>query len=101
MVPECLISGPDAGISGEQIQNDGLFKAGELSNVTIPWLLDDVEHRIMITSTGAVVLVQDYKSNQGLELQIIVDVYDRLLSKVWDEKKSRRQSDNITIPIEP
>jgi|GEM_PF-2566629 len=94
-----------AGISGEQIQHDGLFKKllkdGELSNVTIPWLMDNVEHRLMITSTGAIVLVQDYRANQGLELQIIMDVYEKLLSKVWDEKKSRRQNDATTIPVEP
>lgn len=94
-----------AGLSGDQIQHDGLFKKllkdGELSNVTIPWMLENVEHRVMITSTGAVILVQDYRSNQGLELQIVVDVYDKLLSKVWAEKKGRRQAEGIDIPVEP
>lgn len=88
-----------AGLSGEQIQDDALFKKllkdGELSNVTIPWLLDGTEHRVMITASGAVVLVQDYKANQGLELQIATDVYDRLLSKVWEEKKDRRCSSDV------
>jgi hypothetical protein len=94
-----------AGISGDQIQHDGLFKRllkdGELSNVTIPWLLDNVEHRVMVTSTGAIILSHDYKSNQGLELQLVVDVYDKWLSKVWNEKKTRRQNDAIPIPVEP
>jgi hypothetical protein len=94
-----------AGLSGDQIQHDGLFKrllkVGEHSNVTIPWLLDNAEHRVMVTSTGAIILIQDYKMNQGLELQVVVDVYDKLLSKVWIEKKGRRQSDSIDIPLEP
>lgn len=92
-----------AGISGDQIQDDALFKKllkdGELSNVTIPWLLDGTEHRVMITGSGAVVLVQDYKANQGLELQIVMDVYDRLLRCVWEEKKARRP--NVDVPVEP
>ncbi len=80
-----------------KIQDDGLFKRllkeGELSNVTVPWLLDEAEHRVMITSTGAIVLAQDYKANQGLELHIATDVFDKLLSKVWQEKKRRRPGD--------
>jgi hypothetical protein len=92
-----------AGIHGEQIQQDGLFtkllKDGELSNVTIPWKLDDAEHRIMITASGGVVLVQDYKANLGLELKIVMDVHERLLSKVWEEKKSRKREEEI--PVEP
>jgi len=92
-----------AGISGDQIQDDALFKKllkeGELSNVTIPWLLDDIEHRVMVTGAGAVVLVQDYRANQGLELQIVMDVHDKLLSKVWEERKGRRAG--ADIPVEP
>lgn len=92
-----------AGISGEQIQDDALFKKllkdGELSNVTVPWLLDGVEHRVMITSAAAIVLVQDYRANQGLELQIIVDVFDRLLVKVWEERKTRKAGPEI--PVDP
>lgn len=92
-----------AGISGEQIQDDALFKKllkeGELSNVTVPWLLDGIEHRVMITSSAALVLIHDYRDNQGLELQIVTDVYDKLLSKVWEEKKSRRHG--AEIPVEP
>lgn len=92
-----------AGLSGDQIQDDSLFKKllkdGELSNVTIPWPLDGTEHRVMVTGTGAVVLVQDYKANQGLELQIVTDVYDKLISKVWEEKKGRRS--HIDTPVEP
>jgi hypothetical protein len=87
-----------ANLTGEQIQDDGLFKRllkdGELSNVTIPWMLDDAEHRVMITSTGAVVLAHDYKANQGLELHIVTDVFDKLLSKVWEEKKRKKPGDD-------
>lgn len=92
-----------AGIHGEQIQQDGLFKKllkdGELSNVTIPWKMDDAEHRIMITASSGVVLIQDYKANLGLELKIVMDVHERLLSKVWDEKRSRKKEEEI--PVEP
>lgn len=87
-----------AGLSGDQIQDDALFKkllkVGEMSNVTIPWMFDDAEHRIMLTGGGAVVLVQDYKANQGFELQLATDVFDKLLSKVWEEKKTRRCADD-------
>jgi len=92
-----------AGISGDQIQHDALFKKllrdGQLSNVTIPWIFDDVEHRIMLTSGGAIVLIQDYKANQGFELNLATDVFDKLLSQVWEEKKARRSSDDC--PGEP
>lgn len=92
-----------AGIHGEQIQQDGLFKKllkdGELSNVTIPWKMDDAEHRVMITASGGVVLIQDYKANLGLELKIVMDVHEKLLSKVWEEKKSRKKEEDV--PVEP
>lgn len=92
-----------AGIHGEQIQQDALFKKllkdGQLSNVTVPWRIEDVEHRIMVTASGAIILVQDYKSNLGLELQIVMDVYERLLSQVWEEKKTRKQEEDV--PVEP
>lgn len=92
-----------AGIHGEQIQHDALFKKllkdGELSNVTIPWEMDGAEHRIMITAIGGVVLVQDYKANQGLELKIVMDVLARLLSQVWEEKRGRLSEDEV--PVEP
>jgi hypothetical protein len=92
-----------AGIHGDQIQQDALFKKllkeGELSNVTIPWKMDDTEHRVMITALAGVVLVQDYKANLGLELKIVMDVYERLLSKVWEERRSRKKEEDI--PVEP
>ena len=92
-----------AGISGDQIQDDALFKKllkdGILSNVTIPWMQEDAEHRVMITGSGAIVLVQDYKNNLGLELRLVNDVYEQLLCKVWEEKKGRRSSDSS--PGEP
>lgn len=87
-----------ANLSGDQIQDDALFKKllkdGDISNVTIPWQLDGAEHRVMITGSGAIVLVQDYQNNQGIELQIVGDVHDRLLTKIWDEKKTRGAPDD-------
>lgn len=92
-----------AGLSGDQLQDDALFKKllkdGELSNVTIPWMFDNVEHRIMVTRGAAIVLIQDYKTNQGLELRLASDVFDKLLSKVWEEKKNHRTPGDC--PIEP
>jgi hypothetical protein len=92
-----------AGIHGEHIQDDTLFKkllkVGELSNVTIPWRIDGAEHRVMITSSCAIVLAQNYKSNIGLELRIVMDVYDKLLSKVWRERKIRKKNEDC--PGEP
>jgi hypothetical protein len=83
-----------AGLSGQQIQQDPLFKKllkdGVLSNVTIPWKLDDSEHRVMITANCAIILEQDYKANLGLELKIVMDVYEQLLSKVREERKPRK-----------
>jgi hypothetical protein len=85
-----------AGLSGDQIQHDRLFKNllvdGKLSNVVIPWEFEGSTHRIMITEHGAIVLVQDYKSNLGLELRIVMDVLDRLLKLVWEPRKTKKDS---------
>lgn len=93
-----------AGIHGDQIQDDSLFKKllkdGHLSNVTIPWRIDGSDHKVMITSSGAIVLIQDYKSNLGLELKIVMDVFEKLLSKVWYERKTKKVGDD-DMPIEP
>jgi len=79
-----------ASLSGDQIQDDALFRSllekGDLSNVTVPWLYGGAEHRIMVTSRGGIVLVQDYRNNLGLELNLVFDVYERLLTKVWARK---------------
>ena len=92
-----------AGVHGEDIQDDGLFKKllkdGELSNVQIPWQMEDAEYRVMITGNCGVVLIQDFSTNLGLELKVVMDVHERLLSKVWYEKKSRKKDEDI--PIEP
>jgi hypothetical protein len=83
-----------AGLSGDQIQDDALFKklwkVGELSNVTIPWLHEGAEHKVMVTSSGAVVLIQEYRNNLGLELSLVMDVHERLVSKVWQERRKRQ-----------
>ena len=50
----------------------------------------------MITANAGVVLVQDYKANLGLELKIVMDVYERLLSQVWEVKKTRK---GLEIPV--
>ncbi len=86
-----------AGLSGNQIQDDSLFKdlskVAELSNVTIPWGYEGVEHRIMITRSGGIVLVQSYENNIGLELRLVKDVYHNLLKQVWHPKKAQVYDD--------
>lgn len=79
-----------AGLSGNQIQDDNLFKnlqqVAVMSNVTIPWEYNGVEHHVMVTSRGGVVLIQNYQ-DIGIELQLVMDIQDRLLKKVWCERK--------------
>ena len=93
-----------AGLSGTQIQNDRFFKSlkkvAALSNVTIPWLYNDFVHPVMVTGDGGVVLVQNYAGTVALELRMVMDVHDRLLKHVWQEKRSRRWSRDSS-PGEP
>lgn len=81
-----------AGLSGDMIQDDELFKylsqIGSMSNVTIPWEFRGLEHDIMITTGGAAVLVQRF-NEISLELNLVVDVHDRLLVRVWNERDPR------------
>ena len=90
-----------AGLSGHQIQDDLLFQrlsaVGQLSNVTIPWQFSGVEHSVMITNMAAIVLVQNYQNNIGFELQLVMDVYDKILKKVWYQKKLDKRT-NIDKP---
>ena len=91
-----------AGLSGHQIQDDTFFRPQELatmSNVTIPWTYEDFEYSIMLTASGAVVLVQTIAGNVALELKLVMDVYERLLQHVWHERK-RGDSDE-SCPGEP
>ena len=91
-----------AGLSGDQIQDDPLFKKllkhGDLSNITVPWQFESAEHRVMLTRHGAIVLVQDYKDNQGIELAIVGDVFDRLLNRVWAARRARGGDDPEVAP---
>lgn len=84
------------GLSGNQIQEDNLFKdlqqKADLSSVTIPWLHNELRHRVMLTGRGGVILVDNYQ-DIGLELEIVMDVQDRLLQKVWHERKPHCKSD--------
>jgi len=92
-----------ANLSGNQIQDDNLFKNlqkdGILSNVTIPWECHGVVHPIMVTSRGGVVLIQNYQEI-GMELQLVMDIQDKLLKKVWSERKHQSKSENDS-PGEP
>ena len=93
------------GLVGNQIQKDDNFKKfrrlGEFSNVTVPWLFGDVSHRVMITKSSAVILQRDYRDNQSLELALVLDVFDKVLSQCWYEKPKRRRASEIGIPVEP
>lgn len=92
-----------AGVSGAQIQNDSIFKSmlklGRMSSVIISWPHEDVHHPMVITSSGSVVLVKNYRKIPSLELQLVIDVYENLLSKVWRERKARK--DDPDSYIEP
>ncbi|GHT36416.1 hypothetical protein FACS189427_07990 [Planctomycetales bacterium] len=94
-----------AGLAGNQVQDDNYFKKllkdGELSNATVPWKYDGAEHRLMISKSGALILQKEYRDNQTLEIAVVTDAFDNLLSKVWEPKKSRKQVREIGIPVEP
>ncbi len=79
-----------AGLSGHQIQDDVLFqslsKVASISNVTIPWPFEGIEHSVMVTSRGGIVLIQNYPGNVGFELRLVMDVHEKLLQKVWHER---------------
>jgi hypothetical protein len=82
-----------AGLSGNQIQDDTFFKnlkkVATMSNVTIPWTYDGYEYSIMLTASGAVELVQSIAGNVALEINLVMDVYDKLLQFVWHERKRK------------
>ena len=86
-----------AGLSGHQIQDDALFKSlskiAALSNVTIPWPFEGVEHSVMVTCRAGVVLIQSYQGNVGLELRLVMDVYEKLLQNVWHERGTYETED--------
>jgi hypothetical protein len=93
-----------AGLSGDQIQDDGLFKnlsrVATISSVTLPWSYLGAEHSIMVTSRAGVVLVNNYRNNVGFELNLIMDVHDRLLSRVWHERKAGPLDDEPSTPAD-
>jgi hypothetical protein len=93
-----------AGLTGSQIQDDALFKnlseVAALSNVTIPWPFEGIEHPIMITNRGGVVLLQNYQDNTGLQLNLVMDVQEKLLQHVWHERKVNRDVDEVETPEE-
>lgn len=84
------------GLSGNQIQEDSLFKElqrnADLSSVTIPWLLNDVRHSVMLTRRGGVILQQNYQ-DIGLELELVMDVQEKLLKHVWHERTPQCKTD--------
>jgi len=93
-----------AGLTGSQIQDDALFKSlsqvAALSNVTIPWPFESIEHHVMVTSRGGVVLIQSYQENIGLELRLVMDVQEKLLQHVWHERKASRDENDSEISEE-
>jgi hypothetical protein len=93
-----------AGLTGSQIQDDALFqdlsKVAALSNVTIPWPFDGIEHHVMVTSRAGVVLVQNYQDNIGIELNLVRDVHDKLLQRVWRKREITKEADDTEIPEE-
>jgi hypothetical protein len=95
-----------AGLVGNRIQDDEYFqkldRQGELSNVTVDWPFGGAPHRVMVTKGSAIVLQFDYRDNQDLELNLVIDVFDNLLSQTWSQKPKRRKSQKeVDIPVEP
>jgi len=92
------------GLVGNDIQEDDNFikfrKIGEFSNVTIPWQFGGVSHPVMITKSAAIVLQKDYKSDQSLEISLVLNVFDNLVSKCWHEKPKRGRSREIDVYVE-
>ena len=90
-----------AGLTGSQIQDDTLFKnlskVADLSNVTIPWPFEGVEHPVMITSRAGVVLIQSYQDNIGLQLNLVMDVQEKLLQHVWHERQVTKEIDDTEM----
>lgn len=93
------------GMVGNDIQDDRHYKnidrIGELSNVTIPFIFEGANHPIMFTSSGAIVLISNYKGNCSLELDIVLSAFDKLVLPSWSLKPVRGKIPEIDIPAEP
>ncbi len=75
-------------LAGEQIQHDSFYKnisKGAHSGIILSWPYDHAEHPILVTANGSIALVKNYNSSL-YELELVSDIYDKLLSKVWREK---------------
>ena len=92
------------GLVGNDIQEDDNFikfrKIGEFSNVTIPWQFGGVSHPVMLTKSAAIVLQKDYKSDQSLELSLVLNVFDNVVSKCWQEKPKRGRTREIDVYVD-
>jgi hypothetical protein len=74
-----------ASIYGSQLQNDSLFKAmskGELSSITVNWTFDHCLHPIIISSGCGITPQKKYKNLESYQVELAVDIYDKLLSQV-------------------
>lgn len=93
-----------AGLSGNRLEKDTLFqsmsKLGQLSSVVITWTFEGSDHPIMLTGSGGIILVLDYGDNWLLEVRLVLDLYDGLLSKVWQDRAKGKRPDSGSI-LEP
>jgi hypothetical protein len=76
-----------ASLSGSNIQNDPFFQdfstRGIINNITFPFMYGSAEHRIMVTERSAVVLVEDYRDDLSLELELVLDAKKNIVEKLW------------------
>ncbi|MBL8822814.1 MAG: hypothetical protein JNJ77_09525 [Planctomycetia bacterium] len=92
-----------AGLHGDQIQDDQLFKnflkIGKLSCVIIPWKIGSLDTKVMITAVGGVVLTQEFGSLQK-ELELVLDVHKQLLVKIVKPVSKKKFDQNIGVDLE-
>lgn len=84
-----------ATLTGKSIQNDPMYMrglaGGDHSSVIISWPYDSIRHPVMVGSGGAIALVKNYSGSSSYELELVMHVYENLLSKTWMEKPKVRR----------
>ena len=86
-----------ATLQGSRLQEEDLYKdisSKEHSGVIIDWPFDHNEHPVLVTANGSIALVRTYLT-PSYELDLVTNIFDKLLSKIWSEKPSatrRRRS---------
>lgn len=94
-----------AGLSGDQIQNDTIFKnlqkLGRMSSLSMEFPYDHVYHPIILGKRGAVVLVKDYKKVKTWEPVLVAGIFEGLVSKAWAERGTKAERYTPPTIIDP